>query len=172
MLLPAKKKKNLHSNTLFCFLYHYFKGYFQSPLKSVSQYCLSLPQGSVCIMIWRISFLFYFLRLLFLIWVIFKVFIESVTVLRLFYILVFGHKGYGILTLGPGIKPSPPELEGEFLTTGPPGKSQQSLLKDILCPQINTTQFLVRCRNGLEVHVRFLFQISKKGTKWPFPFIR
>ena len=55
-------------------------------------------------------------------WVILKVFIEFVSLLLLFYILFFGHKGYGILTLGPGIKPSPPALEGEFLTTGPPGK--------------------------------------------------
>ena len=29
----------------------------------------------------------------------------------------------GILAPGPGIKPAPPALEGEVLTTGPPGKS-------------------------------------------------
>ena len=36
-------------------------------------------------------------------WIIFKVFIE--------------------FALGPGIKPEPPALEGEVLTTGPPGNS-------------------------------------------------
>ena len=35
----------------------------------------------------------------------------------------FGHKAYGILALWSGIKPAPPALEGEVLTTGPPGKS-------------------------------------------------
>ena len=35
----------------------------------------------------------------------------------------FGHKAYGMLASWPGIKPAPPALEGEVLTTGPPGKS-------------------------------------------------
>ena len=35
----------------------------------------------------------------------------------------FGHKACGILAPWPGIKPTPPALEGEVLTTGPPGKS-------------------------------------------------
>ena len=35
-----------------------------------------------------------------------------------------GHKACGILTSRPAIKPSPPTLEGEVVTTGPPGKSQ------------------------------------------------
>ena len=35
----------------------------------------------------------------------------------------FGHKACGILALQPGIKPTPPALEGKVLTTGPPGKS-------------------------------------------------
>ena len=36
----------------------------------------------------------------------------------------FGLKAYGILGSWPGIEPAPPALEGEILTTGPPGKSQ------------------------------------------------
>ena len=40
----------------------------------------------------------------------------------------FGHKAPGILAPGPGIEPATPELEGEVLTTGPPGKSPHSLL--------------------------------------------
>ena len=36
---------------------------------------------------------------------------------------VFGHKSWGILAPQPGIKPASSALEGEVLTTGPPGKS-------------------------------------------------
>ena len=35
----------------------------------------------------------------------------------------FGPEACGILAPRPGIEPAPPELEGEVLTTGPPGKS-------------------------------------------------
>ena len=35
----------------------------------------------------------------------------------------FGREAYGILAPRPGIEPTPPALEGEVLTTGPPGKS-------------------------------------------------
>ena len=35
----------------------------------------------------------------------------------------FGHKACGILAPRPGIEPTCPALEGEVLTTGPPGKS-------------------------------------------------
>ena len=38
----------------------------------------------------------------------------------------FGCEACGILVLWPGIKPAPPALEGEVLTAGPPGKSQNS----------------------------------------------
>ena len=34
----------------------------------------------------------------------------------------------GILAPRPGIEPAPPALEGEVLTTGPPGKSADSVL--------------------------------------------
>ena len=39
----------------------------------------------------------------------------------------FGHEACGILAPQPGIEPAPPALEGEVLTTGPPGKSQDSV---------------------------------------------
>ena len=61
-------------------------------------------------------------------WTIFKVFIEFVTILFLFYALVFGRKVCGFLAPWPGIKPAPPALEGEVLTTGLPGKSL-----DLIC---------------------------------------
>ena len=35
----------------------------------------------------------------------------------------FGREAGGILAPWPGIEPEPPVLEGEVLTTGPPGKS-------------------------------------------------
>ena len=35
----------------------------------------------------------------------------------------FGQEACGILAPRPGIEPAPPALEGEVLTTGPPGKS-------------------------------------------------
>ena len=61
-------------------------------------------------------------------WTIFKVFIEIVTILLLFYVRFFGHKACGILAPQPGIEPAPPALEGEILTAGPPGKSITSYL--------------------------------------------
>ena len=64
----------------------------------------------------------FFFLFLFLIWTIFKVFIEFVTVLLLFSLMFwfFGHEACGILVPPPGIKPAPPALE-EVLTTGPQG---------------------------------------------------
>ena len=37
---------------------------------------------------------------------------------------IFGRKACGILAPQPGIEPVPPALEGEVLSTGPPGRSQ------------------------------------------------
>ena len=39
------------------------------------------------------------------------------------YVLFFGCEACGILPSQPGIKPAPPALQGEVLTTGPPGKA-------------------------------------------------
>ena len=51
----------------------------------------------------------------------FKVFIEFVTILLLFY--VFWPEAHGLLAPQSGIKPAPAALEGEVPTTGPPGHS-------------------------------------------------
>ena len=60
----------------------------------------------------------------FLTWAIFNAFIECVTVLLLLFMFwLFGGGACGILGPQPGIKPAPPALEDEFLTTEPPGKS-------------------------------------------------
>ena len=62
----------------------------------------------------------------FLMWTIFKVFVEFVTVLLLFRVLVFWPRGMWGLSSLPGIEYAPPALEGEVLTTGPPEKSQDN----------------------------------------------
>ena len=59
----------------------------------------------------------------FLMWTIFKVFIEFFTIFLLFYVCCFGHEACGILGPWSGMEPIPPALEDEVLTTGPPGKS-------------------------------------------------
>ena len=59
-------------------------------------------------------------------WTILKIFIEFVTILLLFYVLVFWPHGKWDLTqfLDQRSRNSaPPALEGKVLTTGPPGKS-------------------------------------------------
>ena len=43
----------------------------------------------------------------------------------------FGWEACGILALQPGIEPAPPALEGEVLTTGPPGKSLYNFFKNL-----------------------------------------
>ena len=61
-------------------------------------------------------------------WTIFKVFIEFITILLLLFMLwFFSQEPCGILAPLPGIKPTPPALEGKALTTRPPRKSPPSL---------------------------------------------
>ena len=76
----------------------------------------------------RIYFLIYiycFLKDFFLMWTIFKVFIEFVTILLLFYVLVFWP--WGMWDLSSPIEPAALELWGRFVTTGSPGKSLHML---------------------------------------------
>ena len=64
-------------------------------------------------------------------WTIFKVFIEFVTILLLFFLcfvfLVWRH--VGSFLPDQGLNPHLPALEGEVLTTGPPGKSLLGFLR-------------------------------------------
>ena len=53
---------------------------------------------------------------------IFKAFIEFVTILLPFYVLVFQLCGMWDLNPWPGIELAPPASEGEVPITGPPGK--------------------------------------------------
>ena len=51
----------------------------------------------------------------------FEVFTEFVTVLLLMFMFwCFGHEAVDFIS--PEIEPTPPALEGEVLTAGPPGK--------------------------------------------------
>ena len=45
-----------------------------------------------------------------------------------FMFCFFGHEACGILAPWPVIEPAPPALEGEVLTTGPPGKTPSEWL--------------------------------------------
>ena len=53
----------------------------------------------------------------------FQVFIELVTMRFCFMFCFLGPKAWGILAPQPGIKLTPPVLEGQVLTAGPPCKS-------------------------------------------------
>ena len=68
-------------------------------------------------------FLLQLLKDFFLMWIIFKLFIEFVTILLLFYFLAFWLWACGISASQAGIKRAPLALKGEVLATGPPGKS-------------------------------------------------
>ena len=73
------------------------------------------------------SFCPFFLFHFFLMWTIFKVFIEFVTLSHLFFffnvlLFFFFQEACGILAPRPRIEPTPPALEGEILTTEPPRK--------------------------------------------------
>ena len=63
-----------------------------------------------------------------LMWTVFKVFIECITVLLLFY----EHKACVILAPRPGMKPTPSALKGEVVTPRPPGKSPEVLFLMLL----------------------------------------
>ena len=60
----------------------------------------------------------------------FKVFIEFVTILFLFYVLVVWLQGMWDLSLLTGIEPTPHALKGGVLTTGSPGKSPDKLYSE------------------------------------------
>ena len=56
-------------------------------------------------------------------WIIFKVYIEFVTILLLLFMFWFcGLQACGIAASRPGVEPTSPALEGEVLTTGLPRK--------------------------------------------------
>ena len=66
-------------------------------------------------------------------WIIFKVFIDFVTILHLFSVsvvlLLLFERHFGILVPRPGIKLATPASEGKVLNTGLPGKPQKASYK-------------------------------------------
>ena len=85
-----------------------------------------------------------------LMWTIFKVFIECVTVLLLLFMLCFfGHKACGILAPRPGIKPTPPALEGKVLATEHQGSPTTRPLNSYISNASQTfTEWLPRAKLG------------------------
>ena len=77
---------------------------------------------------------FFFLGFFFWCGPVFKVFIEFVTILLLFYVLEFWPRGMWDLNyLTSDQTCTPSALEGEVLTTGPPGKSWEiTFLKSLI----------------------------------------
>ena len=65
-------------------------------------------------------------------WTVLKAFLEFITVLFLFYVLIFlATRHVGILAPWLGIEPTSPASEGEALTTGLPGKSPQVFFSNL-----------------------------------------
>ena len=68
----------------------------------------------------------FFLRFLFIFFDVDRFLKSLLNLLQYCFCLMFwffGHEACGILAPWPGIEPTPPALEGEVLTTGPPGES-------------------------------------------------
>ena len=98
-------------------------------------------------------------------WIIFKVFIELVT-LSFFF---FGIEASGILVPWPGMEPATPALEGEVLTTGPSRKSQwlhfrvgRNLTK--VTPQIGRRWNLGCSKTGFEFWLPYLLVRWHRAT--------
>ena len=71
----------------------------------------------------------------FLMWTAFTLYLScynSSSIVWFVFFFGFSVREHGILVPWPGIEPAPPALEGEILTTGPPRKSQQKFLSQVL----------------------------------------
>ena len=104
---------------------------------------------------------FFFLRFfLFFMWTTFKVFVEFVTVLILFYVLVF----LAMRHLGSWLpEPAPSALEGKVLTTGSPGRSKDLLFLTLSMPLSavgQTTTYGACCSRYTTLSFSFLWVIQ------------
>lgn len=97
-------------------------------------------------------------------WTIFKVFVQSVTVLLLCYVLFSWSQGCGILASQPGIELASPSLEGEVLTIGNPNilYCYEFSFTHIL----GSTQWPQLCPGNRERCVSF-----RKWMKWMFVLV-
>ena len=91
----------------------------------------------------------------FLMWTIFKVLIEFVTIFFLFWF--FGHKARGILVSQLGIKPAPPAWAGKVLTTGSLGKAVDYFLESHSHHHHHTKKGPVRELNHSEEHTFLVY---------------
>ena len=106
-------------------------------------YNFSVPQRSSCPSNKKqvnIERTFHFSRCFFLL--MYTIFLKSLLNLLeycfRFMFWFFGHEAWKILAPQRGIEPSPPALEGDVLTTGPPRKSLEGIFKGILKPMSDT----------------------------------
>ena len=83
----------------------------------------------------------------FLIWTIFKVFVQDVTILLLLLFWFFGLEICGILAPKLEIQPTLPALKGKLLTTRPLGKSWGFLICLLLGPFQNVLFYCEGCDN-------------------------
>ena len=83
----------------------------------------------------------------FLMWTIFKVFVQGVTISLLFLFWFFGLEVRGILAPRLQIQPTLPALKGKLLTTGPPGKSWGFVICLLLGPFQNVLSYCEGCDN-------------------------
>ena len=82
-----------------------------------------------------------------------EAFIDFVTIVLLFCVLFFGREACGILGPQPVFEPAPLELEGRFLTSGPPGKAR------LLIQETDATDFIYRVRNLSLIHTPYFFYL-------------
>ena len=71
----------------------------------------------------------------------------------------FGHEACGILVPQPGIKAASSALEGEVLTTGPPGTSPQYNLQQSFCRILICFTFVIKFQN-----LRCLKPVKNNGS--------
>ena len=101
---------------------------------------------------------------IFLMWTIFKVLLNLLQYCFCFMFWFFGHKVCGIWAPRPGMEPAPPALEGEALTTGPPGKSHSYNFAGRL---MNFFSWPVEMTN----HIQPIFPLLCTTSSLPLPFI-
>ena len=89
-------------------------------------------------------FFFFLIKKNFYTWTVFKLFIEFVTILLLFYVWCFGPDACGVLAPWPGIEPSPPALQGKVLTTGLPENTQGLFIFKASCRRVSASKIAIQ----------------------------
>ena len=92
-------------------------------------------------------------------WIVFKVSIEFVTILFLFCFGFLAPKACGILSSLSEVELAHPALEGEVLTTGPPGRSLLSWLRS----QVLVAQWCLALCNPMDCSPPLSMRFSRQG---------